>query len=104
MHCFFRWAVTSGHLSTSPIPQVAARPGLGSALSARTVDEQRPATYAYSHNRGKIERFNRTLAQEWAYSRQYSGEQARRKALPGWLHHSITASTPPSEATHRSVG
>jgi transposase InsO family protein len=36
---------------------------------------------------GKIERFHRTLADGWAFSRHYGSESARRKALPGWLHH-----------------
>ena len=35
---------------------------------------------------GKIERFHRTLADGWAYSRHYPGESTRRKALAGWLH------------------
>lgn len=35
---------------------------------------------------GKIERFHRTLADGWAYSRHYSSESARRAALPAWLH------------------
>ena len=35
---------------------------------------------------GKIERFHRTMALEWAFSRHYTSEQARRTALPGWLH------------------
>jgi len=34
----------------------------------------------------KIERFHRTLADGWAFSRAYSSESARRAALPGWLH------------------
>jgi len=36
---------------------------------------------------GKIERFHRTLADGWAFSRHYPTESARRNALPGWLHH-----------------
>ena len=36
---------------------------------------------------GKIERFHRTLADGWAFSRHYDTETARRNALPGWLHH-----------------
>jgi transposase InsO family protein len=36
---------------------------------------------------GKIERFHRTLADGWAFSRNYGSENARRKALPAWLHH-----------------
>ena len=35
---------------------------------------------------GKIERFHRTLADGWAFSRHYDSESARRAALPGWLH------------------
>ncbi|QXV62946.1 IS481 family transposase [Amycolatopsis sp. TNS106] len=35
---------------------------------------------------GKVERFNRTLLEEWAYARPYHSEQERRDAYPGWLH------------------
>jgi transposase InsO family protein len=35
---------------------------------------------------GKVERFHRTLTEEWAYAKAYSSETARRAALPGWLH------------------
>ncbi|MFB2557454.1 IS481 family transposase, partial [Herbiconiux liangxiaofengii] len=35
---------------------------------------------------GKIERFHRTLANGWAFSRHYNSESARRAALPAWLH------------------
>ncbi|MGN6743153.1 MAG: IS481 family transposase [Amnibacterium sp.] len=35
---------------------------------------------------GKIERFHRTLADGWAYSKHYNSESARRAALPAWLH------------------
>lgn len=35
---------------------------------------------------GKIERFHRTMGAEWAFARHYPSEQARRTALPGWLH------------------
>ena len=35
---------------------------------------------------GKIERFHRTLADGWAFSRYYPNEAARRAALPDWLH------------------
>lgn len=36
---------------------------------------------------GKIERFHRTLADEWAIGRVYTSEHSRRAALPAWLHH-----------------
>jgi transposase InsO family protein len=35
---------------------------------------------------GKVERFNRTLLQEWAYRRSYRSQGARTRALPGWVH------------------
>lgn len=35
---------------------------------------------------GKVERFHRTLTEEWAYARPYPSESARRAALPAWLH------------------
>ena len=51
---------------------------------------------------GKIERFHRTLTDEWAYTRFYNSEAERREALPGWLHlynhhraHSAIGGTPP---------
>jgi transposase InsO family protein len=51
---------------------------------------------------GKIERFHRTLADEWAYARCYNSETERRAALPGWLHtynhhrsHSAIGGKPP---------
>jgi transposase len=36
---------------------------------------------------GKVERFNRTMLNEWAYQRLFTSEKARRAALPTWLHH-----------------
>jgi transposase InsO family protein len=36
---------------------------------------------------GKVERFHRTLTDGWAIARHYHCEQARRKALPAFLHH-----------------
>jgi transposase InsO family protein len=35
---------------------------------------------------GKVERFHRTLADEWAYARPYATETSRRQALDPWLH------------------
>jgi transposase InsO family protein len=34
---------------------------------------------------GKVERFNRTLAKEWAYRRVYTSNRHRVRALPRWL-------------------
>lgn len=40
----------------------------------------RPAT------NGKVERFNRTLLDEWAYARVWRSEASRARALDRWLH------------------
>jgi transposase InsO family protein len=40
----------------------------------------RPAT------NGKVERFNRTLADEWAYARLWTSESSRRRGLDRYLH------------------
>jgi len=36
---------------------------------------------------GKVERFNRTLAAEWAYADTYRSDEARAAEYPRWLHH-----------------
>ncbi len=36
---------------------------------------------------GKVERFNRTLAAEWAYARAYDSDAARTATHATWLHH-----------------
>lgn len=36
---------------------------------------------------GKVERFNRTLLDEWAYAHLYRSEADRAAAYPAWLHH-----------------
>jgi transposase len=35
---------------------------------------------------GKVERYNRTMLEEWAYARPYRSDTARREAFPAWLH------------------
>jgi transposase InsO family protein len=53
---------------------------------------------------GKVERFNRTLLDEWAYVRKYASEAERRRRLDSWLHlYNHHRSTPPSAASHPSL-
>jgi transposase InsO family protein len=35
---------------------------------------------------GKVERFNRTLLEEWAYVRPYASNEERSHLLEAWLH------------------
>ena len=36
---------------------------------------------------GKVERFSRTILDEWAYAQPYASEAERGAAFPAWLHH-----------------
>jgi len=45
-----------------------------------------PFRDAFGAAPGKVERFNRTLLEEWAYVRPYASEAERATALAEWLH------------------
>lgn len=59
---------------------------------------------------GKVERYNRTLLNEWAYARPYRSEAARTKALDHWLHlynhhrHHTAIGGPPITRVNNLVG
>jgi transposase InsO family protein len=66
------------------------------AITAKRTRPYRPQT------NGKVERFNRTLVEGWAYRRLYPTEAARRAAFGPWLHryhhhrpHSALGGRPP---------
>lgn len=63
----FRSHVFHAVLTTAGVRQLFTRP-------------YRPQT------NGKVERFNRTLLEEWAYVRLYRGNARRASLLPAWLH------------------
>lgn len=50
------------------------------SIEHRTIRPYRPQT------NGKVERFNRTLLEEWAYVRVYASDDERTAALDDWLH------------------
>jgi len=47
---------------------------------------------------GKVERYQQTLAREWAYGQRYRSSDHRAAALPHWLHHYN------HERNHSSIG
>lgn len=49
------------------------------------IDHRRTPPYTPQLN-GKVERFHRTLLEEWAYARSYSGNAERVGLLSAWLH------------------
>jgi transposase InsO family protein len=60
---------------------------------------------------GKVERFNRTLVEEWAYVRIYRSDAARTAALDRWLHlynhhraHTAIGGRPPISRINNAPG
>ncbi len=55
-------------------------------LAARGISHKRTRPFSPWQN-GKVERMNRTLAQEWQYARAWRCEDERADALPSFIEH-----------------
>ena len=75
------------------------------AITHKTIRPYRPQT------NGKVERYQQTLAREWAYGQTYASSAARRHALPHWLkhynttrNHSAISDRPPLNRVQQVLG
>ena len=60
--------------------------GLRELLAERGIQHRRIPPRTPTRN-GKVERYQQTLAREWAYGQRYRSSTARAAALPIWLIH-----------------
>jgi transposase InsO family protein len=80
------------------------------ANTAAGITVRRTRPYRPQTN-GKVERYQRTLRDEWGYAKAYRSESARRKALTSWLHiynhhrpHTALGGKPPVTRVTNLVG
>jgi transposase InsO family protein len=80
------------------------------ALAEHDITHKRTRPYRPQTN-GKVERYNRTLLDEWAYAQPYKTETERRKAFGPWLHnynhhrgHTALAGHPPATRVPNLTG
>ena len=79
-------------------------------LTTAGITHKRTRPYRPQTN-GKVERFHRTLTDEWAYARPYTSEAERREAYPTWLHtynhhraHTALGGQPPASRVPNLTG
>jgi Integrase core domain/Helix-turn-helix domain len=82
---------------------------LGPPLRRAGIRPTRTRPY-HSATNGKVERFNRTLLEEWAYARLWTSDARRAPTLDRWLHrynhhrhHTAIGGPPASRVTNLAV-
>lgn len=87
------WTRANAHFASIGITVTAVMTDNGScyrshAFAAALGDIQHRWTRPYRpQTNGKVERFNRTLEAEWAYSATYVSDEARAATYDAWIHH-----------------
>jgi transposase InsO family protein len=83
---FLEQGIVTERLMTDNAFSYVHNRSFGELLRARAIRHIRIRPYTPRTN-GKVERFNQTLQREWAYALEYASSDARREALPHWIHH-----------------
>jgi transposase InsO family protein len=83
---FAEHAITPKRLQTDNAFAYVHNRSLRELLAARGIQHRRIPPRTPKRN-GKVERYQQTLAREWAYGQRYHSSDARATALPIWLTH-----------------
>jgi transposase InsO family protein len=78
--------ITARRLQTDNAWTYIHNRGLRELLAEREIQHRRIPPRTPKRN-GKVERYQQTLAREWAYGQRYRDSNARAAALPIWLIH-----------------
>jgi len=78
--------VTARRLQTDNAWTYVHNRSLADLLAERGIQHRRIPPRTPKRN-GKVERYQQTLAREWAYGQRYRNSHARAAALPIWLKH-----------------
>jgi transposase InsO family protein len=73
-----------GELVHLDVKKLAASPAFAETAAGLGIRRKRTRRYRPQTN-GKVERFHKTLLDEWAYGRLYRSNNERRQALSRWL-------------------